>query len=62
VILVIVTRVIWITVSQRMDRERLNYRRMMRVIPVSIITSNRFLKNYLFNHSKKILDTVKNKM
>jgi len=61
-IFVLATLLIWFKVSKRMIEERSNYKNMMRVIPVNVIMGNRFLKNYLLTHSKKILESVKNRM
>jgi len=61
-IFILATILIWFKVSKRMIEERVNYKNMMRVIPVNVIMGNRFLKNYLLTHSKKILESVKNRM
>ena len=56
------TKFIWLKVCKRMEEERKNYRNILRIIPVNVILGNRYLKHYLFTHSKKVLDSVKNKI
>jgi len=54
--------VVWDSVTKRMKNERKEYRNILRIIPANTILSNRFLKNYLFTHSKNILDSFKNRL
>jgi len=59
---IILAVVVWDSVTKRMKSERKEYRNILRVIPANTILSNRFLKNYLFTHSKNILDSFKNRL
>jgi len=62
VILLVLVKFIWLQAISRMEEERKNFRSLMRVIPVNIVMTNRYLKNYLMRNSDRILDSIKNKI
>jgi len=62
VVLLVLTKVVWLQAIKRMEDERKNFRNIMRVIPINIIMSNRYLKNYLMRNSQKMLDSIKNRI
>ena len=62
VILLIMVRFVWLKTITRMEDERKAFRDIIRIIPVNVIMTNRYLKNYLIRNSNKILDSIKNKL
>jgi len=53
---------LWIKIITRMEQERVMFRSMMRLIPINVLITNRYLKSYLISNSKDILDSVKNRI
>jgi len=62
VTLLILMYFLWIKIISRMEKERIMFRSMMRLIPISVLVTNRYLKSYLISNSKDILDSVKNRI
>jgi len=62
VVLLILGKVVWLKAIKRMENERKDFRSIMRVIPVNIMMTNRYMKNYLLRNSEKILDSIKDKI
>jgi len=62
VCLLILMYFLWIKIITRMERERIMFRSLMRLIPISVLITNRYLKSYLISNSKDILDSVKNRI
>jgi PAS domain S-box-containing protein len=62
VMLLILVKLVWLQAISRMEEERKNFRSIMRVVPVNIVMTNRYLKNYLMRNSDRILDSIKNKI
>jgi len=62
IVWIISSLLIWHPVRRRAEKERLKCRNMLKMVPIAVIMNNRFLKSYLQVHSKKILDSIKNKI
>jgi len=62
VCLLILMYFLWIKIITRMERERIMFRSLIRLIPISVLVTNRYLKSYLISNSKDILDSVKNRI
>jgi PAS domain S-box-containing protein len=62
VALLILMYFLWIKIISRMEKERVMFRSMLRLIPISVLVTNRYLKSYLISNSKDILDSVKNRI
>ena len=60
--LVLLVCFLWVRIMGKMENERVFFRGMMRMIPVSVILGNRYLKNYLISTSHEILDSIKNRI
>jgi len=52
VIFIMLGRIYWITGLRRMQREKLYFRKILRVIPLSIILQNKYLQNYMNKSTK----------